>query len=319
MPSPRLKISAWFVIAFVSSLISGASYADDLVRIGWLKTTNILSLAKSRGAFEAHLHKSGIRVQWVGPFAASAPAVEALNAGLVDVTIGSSTSAMASLAAKVPIVLFAYRQMSPDCEGILVKNDSAIRSTKDLVGKRVAVNRGGTGEYLLVKALETHGVDVSSVHRVYFGPQDGGFAFAAGQVDAWAVWDPYYTLGQTTYQGRTLASGDAIGDENGVVLLAARPFAKDKHKLLRSVFDALVEDSQWAQNNQEAAGYIWTEELKLPNEIAGRLGHNNALAITATGSAEADQLRSIARWYIEKKIVPHFDGLDESILDLSAR
>ncbi|HEY0219023.1 MAG TPA: aliphatic sulfonate ABC transporter substrate-binding protein, partial [Afipia sp.] len=296
------KILIGFFIGLLSQLIVvDTSCAEDLVRIGLLRTTNVLSLAKSRGELEAKLKKKGVRVEWVGPFAASAPAVEALNAGLVDITVGSSTSAIASLAAKVSIVLFAYRQMSPDCEGILVKADSPVRSVKDLVGKRVAVNRGGTGEYLLVKALETSGVPLSSVQRVYLGPQDGGFAFASGKVDAWAVWDPYYTIGQTTYQGHILASGEAIGDENATVLLAARSFAENNRALLQTVFEATVEDSQWAQDHQNEAGRVWTQELNLPPEIADRLGHNNAFAFTAIGEKEAAQIKSIARWYVENK------------------
>ena len=152
-------------------LLSSAARAEDLVRIGWLRGTNDITLGKARGTLEAALAKQGARVEWDGPFPAAAPAVEAMNAGAIDITVGSSTSSVASLAAKAPIVIFAYQRMSPDGEAILVKAGSPIHSIADLAGHSVAVNRGGTGEYLLMRALEKNGVDPARVKRVYLGPR----------------------------------------------------------------------------------------------------------------------------------------------------
>ena len=107
--------------------------------------TNDITLSKARGTLERALAAQGADVEWDGPFSASAPAVEALNAGAIDITVGSSTSSVASLAAKAPIVVFAYQRMGPDGEAILVKQDSPIHSVAELAGHSVAVNRGGRG------------------------------------------------------------------------------------------------------------------------------------------------------------------------------
>ncbi|MFC7553266.1 hypothetical protein ACFQU7_15005 [Pseudoroseomonas wenyumeiae] len=58
------------------------------------------------------------------PFPAAAPALEALNAGSIDITAGSSTACIAALAARIPMVIFAYQKISAGGEGILVKQDS---------------------------------------------------------------------------------------------------------------------------------------------------------------------------------------------------
>lgn len=42
--------------------------------------------------------------------------MEALNAGTIDVTVGSSTSAIASLAGGAPAVIFAHQRMGPEPE-----------------------------------------------------------------------------------------------------------------------------------------------------------------------------------------------------------
>jgi len=206
-----------FIAAFLlSATIATAAFppatrADDqVVRIGWLRGPNDITLAKSRGTLEKALAEKGIKVEWAGPFPAAAPAFEALNAGSIDITAGSSTSAIAALAAKVPLVIFAYQKMAAGSEGIVAKQASGITSIKDLAGKKVAVNRGGTGEYLLMRGLETNDIDPKSVQRVYLSPSDSGPSFLQGSVDAWATWDPFLTIAEKAYEGKVVANGAAI-------------------------------------------------------------------------------------------------------------
>ena len=175
-------------------LVTTQAHARDLVRIGWLRGTNDITLSKARGTLEKALAAQGADVEWDGPFSASAPAVEALNANAIDITVGSSTSSVTSLSAKAPIVVFAYQRMGPDGEAILVKQDSPIHSISDLAGHSVAVNRGGTGEYLLLTALQRHGVDPATVKRVYLNPPDASSAFASDAVDAMTAWDPFLSV-----------------------------------------------------------------------------------------------------------------------------
>lgn len=46
------------------------------------------------------------------------------------------------------------------------------------------MNRSGLGEFLLVAALEKHGVDRSKVRFVYLNPPEAAPAFGSGKVDA---------------------------------------------------------------------------------------------------------------------------------------
>lgn len=303
-------------LALVGLAATGGARAET-VRIGWLRGTNDVTLGKARGTIEQALAARGVTVAWAGPFPASAPAVEALNGGAIDVTIGSSTSAVTSLAAGAPVVIFAYQRMGPQAEALLVKADSAIRSVKDLAGKSVAVNRGGTGEYLLVRALETHGVDPASVKRVYLSPADAGSSFAQGHVDAWATWDPFLTIALNTYGARVLADGPAIGSENAIVLLAHRDFARDKRALLKTVFEAVAADNAWSIANRAAAGAIWAGELKVPAAYAPALGGNNAVPTIAVGEPQVAEIGRIADWYVANGIVPKRPDVAGAAIDLS--
>ena len=83
----------WMIGVFLC--LSVAAYAADppvALRIGYLKSTTDLTLAKARRSLDKALDPLGVTITWAGPFPASAQAVEALNNGAVDMTGGSSTS-----------------------------------------------------------------------------------------------------------------------------------------------------------------------------------------------------------------------------------
>jgi len=131
--------------------------AASVLRIAYLKSTSDLALAKAHGSIEAALAPLGVNVQWAGPFPAAAPALEALNAQAVDFTVGSSTAFVTARAAGVKLVLCGYQRLSPQGEALLVRSDSPLHSLADLRGRSVAVNRGGTGEYILARGLQRAG------------------------------------------------------------------------------------------------------------------------------------------------------------------
>ncbi|MGN8154195.1 aliphatic sulfonate ABC transporter substrate-binding protein [Agrobacterium sp. 22094] len=316
MFTKRKLLSALVVAASVTGLIPAAQAADQTIRIGWLRGPNDITLAKSRGTLEKALAEKGIKVEWAGPFPAAAPAFEALNAGSIDITAGSSTSAIAALSAKIPLVIFAYQKMSPGAEGIVVKKDSGIASIKDLAGKKVAVNRGGTGEYLLMQGLQTNGVDPKSVERVYLSPSDSGPSFTQGHVDAWATWDPFLTIAETAYDGKVVADGAAIKSDNAVVLVASEEFATSKADQLQLVFDVIKSENAWAVANKEEAGTVWVKEMNVPSNLAAKIGENNAVPTTSVTDADVKQIGAVAEWYAKSGIIPALPNVKDSVISL---
>ncbi|MBA8839979.1 aliphatic sulfonate ABC transporter substrate-binding protein [Ochrobactrum sp. RH2CCR150] len=312
----RLQILAALTGVAMTLASTTAFAADQVVRIGWLRGPNDITLAKSRGTLEKALAEKGIKVEWAGPFPAAAPAFEALNAGSIDITAGSSTSAIAALAANIPLTIFGYQKMSAGSEGIVAKKDAGITSIKDLAGKKVAVNRGGTGEYLLMQGLEKNGVDPKSVERVYLSPSDSGPSFVQGHVDAWATWDPFVAIAEKSYGGQVIADGAAIGSDNAVVLVSSREFAEKKADELQAIFDVLKQDNAWAVANKADAGAIWAKEMNIPTELGAVIGANNAVPTTAVTAADVDQIGKIADWYAKSGIIPQKPDIKAAVVEL---
>lgn len=313
----RLQILAALTGVAMTLASTAAFAADQVVRIGWLRGPNDITLAKSRGTLEQALAEKGIKVEWAGPFPAAAPAFEALNAGSIDITAGSSTSAIAALAANIPLTIFGYQKMSPGSEGIVAKKDAGITSIKDLAGKKVAVNRGGTGEYLLMQGLETNGIDRKSVERVYLSPSDSGPSFVQGHVDAWATWDPFVAIAEKSYGGQVIADGAAIGSDNAVVLISSREFAEKKADELQAIFDVLKKDNAWAVANKADAGAIWAKEMNIPAELGQVIGENNAVPTTAVTAADVEQIGKIADWYAKNGIIPQKPDIKAAVVELN--
>jgi len=68
---------------------------------------------------------------------------------------------------------------------------ASMRSMKDLKGKRVAVESGALGAYVLSRALALNGMRASDVKAVPLESNEQPGAFQKGQVDAAVTFDPY--------------------------------------------------------------------------------------------------------------------------------
>lgn len=275
-----------------------------MLRIAYLKGTSDLTLAKAKGSLDKALAGQGVKVVWAGPFPAAAPAFEALNADAVDLTSGSSTSFVTSIAAGVPMAIFGYQPMTARNEAIVVPRDSGIHSLADLAGKQVAVNKGGTGEYLLVRALVKSGIAPDTVRRRYLSPSDTGSAFVGGGVDAWATWDPFLSIAQSSYHARVLVDGAAIGSDNAVGYFVRQDYLRAHPEVVKTVLRVLRDENVWTAAHPREAGKIWAAELNLPPALADKLGENNVSPLRAVLPEDVTRIERVARWYVDNRIIP---------------
>ena len=290
--------------------------AQSVVRIAYLKSTSDLALAKAHGSLEQRLAPMGVSVVWAGPFAAAAPALEALNANAVDLTVGSSTAFVTARAAGVPLVLFGYQRMASGGEALLVKTDSPLKTLADLRGRSVAVNRGGTGEYILARGLQKAGIPLAGVKRIYLNPMDAKAAFARGDVDAWAIWDPFIAIAVESGEARVLADGDECASENAVTYFVRQDYLAANRPVVQAVYDVLVAENRWGAAHQDAAGALWAKELGLPPSLAPRLGRNNTPPLLRVGAAQVAEVARIADWFAANGIVPQRPDLAGYLVDM---
>jgi sulfonate transport system substrate-binding protein len=234
---------------------TGKSRNTDTVRLAW-GYGGLPGIARSRGVLEKTLAQDGIKVQWVGPFPNHAPSLQAVTGGSADFGFGGSTTpALAAMLAGSPLLFTQFAVVEPRSTSIIARDGSGINSINDLVGKSVAVNRSGLGEFLLVAALEKHGIDRNKVKFVYLNPPDAGPAFSQGKVDAWSMWSPGVDIARIEakahnvfFEGRDL---EFLIDFNSYVTHLR--FAEENLDIVRAVNAAFRAEGQWVtQNTREA-------------------------------------------------------------------
>jgi sulfonate transport system substrate-binding protein len=248
---------------------SASGRTTDTVRLTWgLSGLNLI--AKERGEFDKVLAKDGIKVEWLGPFPNHAPTLQAVTGGSADFSFGGSTTpALAAIIAGSPLVFTQFVVYEPRTTAIIAKDDSGISKIEDLVGKSVAVNRSGLGEFLLVAALEKHKIDRSAVKFVYLNPPDAAPALASGKVDAWSMWSPGVDIARLEYKAHDLflEGRDLDFQIDYTSYLTTRKFATDNPALVRAVNDAFRAEGKWISENSKDAEYIAQKAGKYSDQV----------------------------------------------------
>ena len=205
-----------------------------------------LYLAREKGFFE----EQGVKVDLV------------VLTGLAERNSALKSERISGLAAPVDyFVLSAGNRLettivmavdeSTGGDGIVAK--SGIDSPRDLVGKRVAFQRGLPSEFFLRSLLDNEGVSLDRLNGVDMETAQAGAAFLAGQLDAAALWEPWLTRAKDQGHGHILASTrdhpnlivDCLAFNKNVVQRSPG----DVQKIVNAIFKAIA---YWKQNPGDA-------------------------------------------------------------------
>jgi sulfonate transport system substrate-binding protein len=292
----------------------------DTVRITW-GLSGLNTIAKERGEFAKLLAKDGIKVEWLGPFPNHAPTLQAVTGGSADFSFGGSTTpALAAIIAGSPLVFTQFVVYEPRTTAIIAKDDSGIRTIEDLVGKSVAVNRSGLGEFLLVAALEKHKVDRSKVKFVYLNPPDAAPALASGQVDAWSMWSPGVDIARLDYKAHDifLEGRDLEFQIDFTSYLTTRKFATENPALVQAVNDAFRAEGKWISENSKDAEYIAQRAGKYSDEVRDQfIAMNRQYRYFSVEDKQfVAELQRAADWLVQRKILPEPVNVSEHLAQL---
>ncbi len=293
-------------IAAASPLASFAQSATDAdlkqVRIGYQKF-NTLNILKGTGALEQALKPRGISVKWV-EFVAGPQLLEALNAGAIDFGHAADSPSVFAQAAGAGSVYLAAEPPYPDGIALLVRQDSPVRSVKDLKGRKVATGRGWNVQYLLVRALEEAGLSFEDIDPIYVSnAADARAAFESGRVDAVGLWDPFLAGAELGSATRVLRDGNGLSNNRTFYHASAR-FASEQAELIRTIFTELKKVEQWAQAHPQQVAELLAPQLGIDVKVLQRTTSRRRYgAIPVDASIVAEQQR-LADTFFRLKLIP---------------
>jgi sulfonate transport system substrate-binding protein len=230
-------------------------------RIGYQKSGPFL-LLKNKKLLENHLKELGYTVEW-SEFNTGISVIEALHAGSIDFGTTGDAPSLFGLARGLDFVYVASEPSAPETEGILVKKDSPIQTLSDLKGKKVAFNKASISQYLLTQALSSVGLSMKDIQPVYLNPPDASVAFAQGQVDAWVVWDPYFTAAESN-GNRILKDGKGLVSYR-TFYQSSRTYADQHPEVIKQTVSDLKAAGDEINKDPKEAAELLSTATKIPS------------------------------------------------------
>jgi sulfonate transport system substrate-binding protein len=287
-----------------------ASAADKIIRVGYQKYGTFL-LLKARGLLEKNLAPTGFRVEWT-EFPGGPQLLEALNVGALDFGITGEAPPIFAQAAGAPLAYVANEPAAPLSEAILIPKDSPIRSVGELRDKKVALNKGSNVHYLLVKALEKAGLRYADITPVFLKPSDARAAFEHGDVDAWAIWDPFQASAEVAIQARQLTNGDGLVS-NRQFYLGERKFVAANPEVVKIVLASIKEVDDWAVGNTDAAANELSPAVAIPVDVLKLALRRQAWDVRPVTPAVLADQQKIADTFLSLGLIPKPIKVDAAV------
>jgi sulfonate transport system substrate-binding protein len=287
----------------LASPLSSAVAQEKKVRIGYQKSSTLITVLKTNGSLEKSLAELGYSVSW-SEFPSGLPLLEALNVGAIDLSADvADTVPIFAQAAGANLTYVAQEAPSPTAQALIVPAKSTITTLADLKGKKIAVTKAAGSHYLLISALAKAGLKFKDIEPAYLTPADGRAAFEKGAVDAWVTWDPFVAAVQKQSDVRILADGTGLASYQRYYL-ASKPFAAAEPKVLKTVFDQLKGAGEWIKANPADAAKLLGPVWGLDPAIVETANSRRSYQVREVTAAALDEQQKIADTFFAEGLLP---------------
>ncbi|WP_145251189.1 ABC transporter substrate-binding protein [Pseudomonas oryzihabitans] len=239
-------------------------------------------------------------------FQGAAPLFEAQRVGAVDTSYAGDLPVLMAASGGVPLKLIATNVGYPQANGLLVQKDSPIHSVKDLKGRTVVVSsaKGSISQHLLYAALEEAGLKREDVTVKFVLPTDASAAFNAGQIDAWATFDPYLGIAEQ-HGARLLRDGQGLTTALG--FLTATPVSLEdpaKRAAIADFAGRLAQARAWAVAHPQDYARVYAELTRLPEGAAVAISTRTSRGLRPVQPADVAAVQQVADLFSELQVLP---------------
>jgi len=179
--------------------------------------------------------------------------LEAMAANQLDLGTGSQIPPIFASQSRNEgnLKIIATKKSSTLDQELIVSANSAIKSVKDLKGKKIAYVKSTTSQYFLAKMLENAGLSWGDTETIAMSTSDGLSALLTGEVDALAS---YGNAIRSARAKGAVTLQSAVGILSGDFYWYATPDAiKDpkKHAAIIDYLSRFHEANEWARQNPD--------------------------------------------------------------------
>lgn len=275
------------IVAATALLLSGCGSSTDpgaeggvttLRYQGWGNQVTLPELAEHLGFFDSN----AIRLEWVGNTISGPQDIQSAATGQTDFggAFGGAVAKLVGSGAQIKAVINYYGGDDIDYGAYYVPEDSPIRTARDLIGKKIAVNTlGGQNEADIFNYLRGEGLSVDEIKRVELvtlPPVNQEDALRRGQVDVAGLSGQFKQRADAAGGLRTLWDQHSqYGPFNGGPYVFRNDFIAKHPEAVRAFVDGVGKAIQWARlTPRDEVVRVQTEIIdarKRPNETSETL------------------------------------------------
>ena len=285
------------------ALSAGLTQAADpagTVRIGFQKA-GLLAVLKAQGSLDKPLAELGYKVEWK-EFPAGPQLLEALNTGSIEFGYTGAPPAVFAQAAGARLVYVGAEPGGKTNEALFVLDSSPAHSVADLKGKRIALQKGSSSNYLLVQLLRRANLTVQDIQPIYLPPAEARAAFESGAVDAWVVWDPYYALAQKALKTRTLGDFRELPVFN--FYEATPEFVKAHPRAVNAILAQLRTAGLWVNQHPQETAALLAPKLGIEQPVVETWLRRVPYGVTPVTPQIVASQQQIADLFLQQKLIP---------------
>ena len=298
--STRVAEASWRFLweAAVTIALFSQAMADPLLEQteiryqGWAGQVTFVELADDLG------YLAPLKLKWVGNTISGPQDIQTVVTGDTDIGGAFYGAIIKLIAAKAPVkaVIGYYGSDADTYYGYYVKEDSPIRSARDLIGKKVAVNTLGAHlEFVLREYLARNGVsptEAKQVTLVAIPPVTGEQALRQGSVDVTTLngvlCDKALERGGLR---KLFADTDLFGNFTGGAYVLRDKFIRDNPNTSRKLVEGISRAIAWAQTTPPEEVRARFERIiaeRKRNEDASPVKYWKSTGVTSKGGVISD-------------------------------
>ena len=255
----RWTIRLVSIVSATALLLSGCASSSDgtaqggvtaLRYQGWGNQVTLPELAEHLGFFD----RNKITLEWVGNTISGPQDVQSAATGQTDFggAFGGAVAKLVGSGAQIKAVINYYGGDDIDFGAYYVPADSPIRTARDLIGKKIAVNTlGGQNEADIFNYLRQEGLSVEEIKQVELvtlPPVNQEDALRRGQVDVAGLSGQFKQRADAAGGLRILWDQNSqYGPFNGGPYVFRTDFIKKNPDAVRAFVNGVGKAIQWAR------------------------------------------------------------------------
>lgn len=300
-PSPAASAPS-AVAASASPQATAKNYNGLTLTLGIQPGPGPYALAREKGWFEEEFSKSGVKVEWA-EFQSGPPMTEAIAANRLDFAGLGNLPVVTAQAADIGFVEISQIIDGKTNVAIIVPKGSKITKVEELKGKKIAVAKGSNAFNFLYLGLNKAGLKPTDVEVIQLQPNEAQPAFEAGNVDAWATWDPYITTNVLTGKGTVLTDGQTLGVLSPSFLIARSKLATEHPELVTRFLKVYEQARVWEEKHWDEASKLYAAKFQVNEAVIKSLRDRSAPINLPISKEVIEQQQKTADFQFEQKTI----------------